>query len=200
MQRELRLESFHLTAFGPFSQRVSLAHGSLADANGVAFFLQFGSLVPPDPKVLVHNEEEFKAIPHTIEEIWFAFPVRLLVDSEFCHSFQSLKTLVVGKQSMEQIHSFEVSGLNQLTTLIVWENCFRDGRGRCSIVNCFKLRSIQIGDNSFTDYSEVELKNLPSLESVALGVRCFCLVASFSLYGMTASSPFQLRLAETSHA
>ena len=79
MQRELRWESFHLTAFGPFSRRVSRAHGSLVDANGVTFFLQFGSLAPPDTKVLVHNEEEFKAIPHTIEEIWFAFPVRLLV-------------------------------------------------------------------------------------------------------------------------
>lgn len=96
MQRELRWESFHLTAFGPFSQRVSLAHGSLADANGVAFFLQFGSLVPPDSKVLVHNEEEFKAIPHTIEEIWFAFPVRLLVEQRIL-SFSILENPCRGK-------------------------------------------------------------------------------------------------------
>ena len=63
-----------------------------------------------------------------------------------------------------------------------------DGRersdGSCQIVNCPKLKSIQIGDGSFWDYHSFELNNLPSLQSIDMGSECFSYAPSFSLTGL----------------
>ena len=56
--------------------------------------------------------------------------------------------------------------------------------GSYRIVNCPKLKSIQIGANSFSDYHSFELNNLPSLQSIDMGVKCFYYSPSFSLTGL----------------
>ena len=64
----------------------------------------------------------------------------------------------------------------------------RDGKrsdGSYRIVNCPKLKSIQIGYKSFSDYHSFELNNLPSLQSIDIGGwYCFGYVPSFSLTGL----------------
>ena len=57
--------------------------------------------------------------------------------------------------------------------------------GSYRIVNCPKLKSIQIGDGSFNDYHSFELNNLPSLQSIDIGDwYCFNWAPSFSLTGL----------------
>ena len=56
--------------------------------------------------------------------------------------------------------------------------------GSYRIVNCPKLKSIQIGGWSFHDYHSFELNNLPSLQSIVIGHGCFWYAPSFSLTGL----------------
>jgi len=84
---------------------------------------------------------------------------------------------------------FELDGLSELESVVIGERSFRisdkersDGSYR--IVNCPKLKSIQIGDFSFSDYHSFELNNLPSLQSIDMGNSCFWFAPSFSLTGL----------------
>ena len=84
---------------------------------------------------------------------------------------------------------FELDGLSELESVVIGERSFRisdkersDGSYR--IVNCPKLKSIQIGYESFMDYHSFELSNLPSLQSIDMGNSCFWFAPSFSLTGL----------------
>ena len=85
---------------------------------------------------------------------------------------------------------FELDRLDELESVVIGQKSFRisgDKRsdGSCRIVNCPKLKSIQIGDTSFEDYHSFELNNLPSLQFIDMGNwGCFCYAPSFSLTGL----------------
>ena len=73
--------------------------------------------------------------------------------------------------------------------MVVGQKSFRisgdeQGDGSYRIVNCPKLKSIQIGYQSFEDYHSFELSNLPSLQSIDIGRECFRYAPSFSLTGL----------------
>lgn len=55
--------------------------------------------------------------------------------------------------------------------------------GEFRILNCPKLKSIQIECSSFSDYNCFEVNNLPSLGSLQMGSDCFFSASSFSLAG-----------------
>ena len=82
---------------------------------------------------------------------------------------------------------FELDGLGELESVVVGRESFNisdyneRNDGSCQIVNCPKLKSIQIGQYSFNDYHSFELNNLPSLQSIYVGVWCFHYAPSFSL-------------------
>ena len=82
-----------------------------------------------------------------------------------------------------------MDGLSELESVVIGQQSFRisdekrsDGSYR--IVNCPKLKSIQIGGNSFQDYHSFELNNLPSLQTIYMGEYCFYWTPSFSLTGL----------------
>ena len=84
---------------------------------------------------------------------------------------------------------FELDGLDELESVEIGQDSFRisdkernDGSYR--IVNCPKLKSIQIGDTSFEDYHSFELNNLPSLQTIDISGWCFRYAPSFSLTGL----------------
>ena len=91
---------------------------------------------------------------------------------------------------------FELNELNELESVVIGEKSFTHAKedddiwnrersdGSCGIVNCPKLKSIQIGDGSFKDYHSFELNNLPSLQSIEIGEWCFQYAPSFSLTGL----------------
>ena len=94
------------------------------------------------------------------------------------------------------VRVFELDGLSELDSIVVGKKCFTNAKTddavRCSkridgvyrLMNCPKLKSIQIRDFSFSDYHSFELNNLPSLQSIDIGYRCFYHVSSFSLAGL----------------
>ena len=100
-----------------------------------------------------------------------------------------LKRIVIGDDCFGKVRVFDLYGLCELESVVVGLRSFRisdaersDGSYR--IVNCPKLKSIQIGDESFSDYHSFELNNLPSLQSIDIGEWCFFWVPSFSLTGL----------------
>ena len=99
-----------------------------------------------------------------------------------------LKSIVIGDNCFGKVRVFDLNGLSELESVVIGQQSFKisssersDGSYR--IVNCPKLKSIQIGRESFRDYHTFELKNLPSLQSIDIGMYCFE-YAPFSLIGM----------------
>ena len=98
-----------------------------------------------------------------------------------------LKRIVIGNKCFGKVRVFELDGLDELESVEIGQDSFRisdkernDGSYR--IVNCPKLKSIQI-DESFRDYHSFEL-NLPSLQSIDIGNMCFNYAPLFSLTGL----------------
>ena len=101
----------------------------------------------------------------------------------------SLKRIVIGNECFGKVRVFELDGLGELESVLIGGNSFRidiyirmDGSYR--IVNCPKLKSIQIGYESFPYYHSFELNNLPPLQSIVIGHRCFYWTPLFSLTGL----------------
>ena len=99
------------------------------------------------------------------------------------------KRIEIGDDCFGKVRVFELDGLDELESVEIGQDSFRisdkernDGDYR--IVNCPKLKSIQIGKKSFEDYHSFELNNLPSLQSIDMGDWCFFWVPSFSLTGL----------------
>ena len=100
-----------------------------------------------------------------------------------------LKRIVIGNECFGKVRVFELDGLDELESVEIGQKSFRisgDKRsdGSYRIVNCPKLKSIQIGQYSFRDYHSFELNNLPSLQSIDIGDWCFSYAPSFSLTGL----------------
>ena len=102
---------------------------------------------------------------------------------------QELKRIVIGNDCFGKVREFELDRLGELESVVIGQLSFRisdlersDGSYR--IVNCPKLKSIQIGYASFVDYHSFELNNLPSLQSINITENCFKWSPSFSLTGL----------------
>ena len=100
-----------------------------------------------------------------------------------------LKSIVIGDNCFGKVREFELDGLSELESVAIGQKSFRissrernDGDYR--IVNCPKLKSIQIGKESFEDYHSFELNNLPSLQTIDISGWCFRYAPSFSLTGL----------------
>ena len=100
-----------------------------------------------------------------------------------------LKSIVIGDNCFGKVRVIDLDGLSELESVVIGQQSFRIGSsersdGSCRIVNCPKLKSIQIGYESIQDYHTFELGNLPSLQSIDFGDRCFNWVPLFSLTGL----------------
>ena len=101
-----------------------------------------------------------------------------------------LKRIVIGDSCFTYVRVFELDGLSELESVEIGYQSFEisgyneRSDGSCRIMNCPKLKSIQIGQYSFEDYHSFELNNLPSLQSIDMGDYCFRWTPSFSLAGL----------------
>ena len=105
-----------------------------------------------------------------------------------------LKRIAIGDECFGKVRVFELDRLCELESVEIGYHSFTYAKtfndiqnskrtdGSYRIVNCPKLKSIQIGDWSFFDYS-FELNNLPSLQSIDMGDSCFDYAPSLSLTG-----------------
>ena len=108
-----------------------------------------------------------------------------------------LKWIVIGDECFGKVRVVELDGLSELESVVIGKESFTYAKtddaiqksertdGYTCIVNCPKLKSIQIGYSSFGDYNSLELSNLPSLQSTVIDGWCFYYASSFSLTGLT---------------
>ena len=94
------------------------------------------------------------------------------------NNLNSLEKLEIDDDRFESVKAFKIDGLNQLKTIKIGINSFTqkknsngsDKSKSFHILNCESLRSIYIGEYSFSDFAgEFELKNLPQLQSIQIG-------------------------------
>ena len=100
----------------------------------------------------------------------------------------ALKSIEIGDSCFKSVRVFELDGLSELESVVIGEISFmisysERSDGSYRIVNCPKLKSIQIGGSSFWDYHSFELNNLPSLQSIKIGEESFYWAPSLSLTG-----------------
>ena len=90
----------------------------------------------------------------------------------------NLESIEIGNDCFRSVQTFKIDGLNRLKTIKIGINSFtqnknwyrNDSSKSFHILNCESLESIQIGQNSFSDFAgEFELKNLPQLQSIQIG-------------------------------
>ena len=100
-----------------------------------------------------------------------------------------MKSIVIRDNCFGNVRVFELDGLSELESVVIGGNSFsisdkERSDGDYRIVNCPKLKSIQIGYASFSDYHSFELNDLPSLDSIDIGMYCFYWAPLFSLTGL----------------
>ena len=103
--------------------------------------------------------------------------------------FEWLRSIKIGDDCFSRVQTFKMDGLNRLESLKIGKNSFTqilqeewkvDLKGAETkanvisksflILNCESLKSIEIGEFSFSDFGgDFELKNLPSLQSIQIG-------------------------------
>ena len=93
--------------------------------------------------------------------------------------FSLVESIEIGNHCFASVKTFKIDGLNRLKTIKIGINSFTQKKNDCGdeesksfhILNCESLESIQIGKYSFSDFGgEFELKNLPQLLSIEIGV------------------------------
>ena len=92
----------------------------------------------------------------------------------------TIESIVIGDDSLCYVDKFVIDGLNHLKSLKIgiksftqqkdnWKTINSDSSRSFAISNCIELKSIEIGEYSFGDYSgEFELKNLPKLSTIKM--------------------------------
>ena len=92
--------------------------------------------------------------------------------------FTQVESIEIGNHCFGSVKIFKIDGLKCLISIKIGNNSFtnkKNSRGNDKsksfhILNCESLKSIQIGEYSFSDYAgEFELKNLPQLQSIQIG-------------------------------
>ena len=103
--------------------------------------------------------------------------------------FACLQSLVIGENSFGSVKRFRLEGMPELRSLKIGSESFTGLKKQCwqdnidfsqsksfdalksfSILNCDLLESIEIGIFCFCDFAgEFELRNLPSLQSIKFG-------------------------------
>ena len=91
---------------------------------------------------------------------------------------EGVTRLVIGDDCFKNVNEFVIDGLNELESVKIGWDSFslswdtREG-SKCLIMNCDRLREVEIGGWSFLWYEVLELKNLPSLHSIQMGYDAF---------------------------
>ena len=100
----------------------------------------------------------------------------------------NLKLINVGEGSLNRTRVFALFKLKSLETVRIGLRSFylsdqERSDGLFHIADCPKLTLIQIDNIAFADYQEMTLENLPSLESIYLGILAFLYAPTFTLTG-----------------
>ena len=122
-----------------------------------------------------------------IREKWIQFPKQWRISVQrfqLSSECSSLRTLVLADHSGLQESRFELNGYSELQRVRIGRYCYISETCSFAITNCPKLKSIQIGPESFSHCKSFELKGFPALQTIELGVENFWDTTSFALIGL----------------
>ena len=81
---------------------------------------------------------------------------------------------MIGDGCCKNVKEVKLIGLNELESITVdsnsfTRNCGNDPNRHFCLKNCPKLKSLKIGEDSFSDYSVCEIENVDALEVIEMG-------------------------------
>ena len=86
-----------------------------------------------------------------------------------------LKELRIGDECFNSVNEFKLIGLKYLETVVIGKKSFsiseegKDYNRRFYVKNCPRLKTLNIGYRSFSDYKVIEIENVDALESLRIG-------------------------------
>lgn len=106
----------------------------------------------------------------------------------FTYEFTQLQSISIGNRCFQTVRNFMIDGLEELKTLKIGDSCFKiSGKeskgGLFRITKCPSLCELEIGEESFSDYTTFELFSVDSLRSIKFGAGCFEYAEEFSMRG-----------------
>ena len=91
--------------------------------------------------------------------------------------FAGVKEVIVGDDCCESVNEVKLVGLRELERVVVGKGSFTRGKKGCGndlsrhfyLKDCPKVRELNIGSGSFSDYSVCEIENVNALEAIEMG-------------------------------
>ena len=129
-----------------------------------------------NPNATVTSIDEFNALASSVTTIIIDNGVS---EPEFTEldltRFTQLKSLVIGQRSFAYVETVNITGLSELESIEIgarsfskWD-IFRDDPNRHFYVkDCPKLKSLKMDENSFSDYSVIEIEDVDALETIEM--------------------------------
>ena len=113
----------------------------------------------------------------------------LVVPSNRCNSekiklldfraFPQLKSIEIGDDCFMYVKEVKLIGMDRLERVVIGKNCFTKCKNdwprsinpsrHFYLKNCERVRELKMGCYSFSDYSVIEIENVPSLEVIEMG-------------------------------
>ena len=93
--------------------------------------------------------------------------------------YRGLKRLEIGGGNFENVRELRLIGLSELESVEIGETSFTKYKSTYQITpdpnrhfylkNCPKLKSLKMGNYSFSDYTVIEIENVDALEVIEIG-------------------------------
>ena len=108
-------------------------------------------------------------------------------------AFPKLETLRVCSKCFAYPSHVEISGLYDLTAIVVEDDCFAadDANAELVVKDCSRLQTLSIGNQAFSAFKHFSLSGLPLLETLTIGSHCF-VAADFVIDSMDLLETVQL--------
>ena len=127
---------------------------------------------------MIRSQTELDRIPSDVEDLWIAKFEIAKQKNLILNQQQSMKNLKIGINALNGVSVLELNGLEALEIVVVMRGGIYGGSGRLRVVNCAKLSSIDIGEMAFMKYKNLELTNLPLLQTINLEKNAFQIIQS----------------------
>ena len=127
---------------------------------------------------MIQNQTELNRIPSDVEDLWIANFEISKQKNLILNQQQSMKNLTIGINALNGISVVELNGLAALQRVVIMRGGLSGGSGRLRVKNCANLSSIDMSEYAFVKYKNLELKNLPLLQTINLEKNAFQFIQS----------------------
>ena len=130
---------------------------------------------------MIRNQSELNGITNDMENVWIInFPLskqKIIT----LNQQQSMKNLTIGINALTGVSVLELNGLEALERLVIMRGGLNGGSGELRVTNCANLISIDIGELTFMKYKNLELVDLPLLQTVKMDNNAFQIIQTVLL-------------------